>query len=416
MHKSMCIISVALFGLFSVSVSVYGQTSGELTIEKAVSMAVQNNSELHSLRYEIDALEAAKLQSGLMPNPEFGVEAENILGSKDFNGFGNSEITAFISQDILLAGKINKRVKVSESNISLAEWDYETKRIEIITDIRRAFQNALAVQLIVEKNEELIRISEEFMTNLQRRVDAGKISPAEISRAKIILNSLKIDLNRLQSEYEIYKVELLSLIYQPDLTIDSLAGELKYPIDIPSYDSLLEQLENNPKLKRYESEYAKRTAVANFEESKAVPDLTISAGFRRLNNVNANTFLIGASIALPIFDGNQGAIQEAKIRIGQKKREYESVKNRLTLQLNVLYKRMMAVTSTADQLKNESIPQAKEAFKIIKEGNLVGRFAILDVLDAERTLFELQNQYLNIIGEIYSVQTEIEGLIAKEIK
>ena len=55
-------------------------------------------------------------------------------------------------------------------------------------------------------------------------------------------------------------------------------------------------------------------------------------------------------------------------------------------------------------------------FKIIKEGNLVGRFAILDVLDAERTLFELQNQYLNVIGEIHSVETEIEGLIAKEIK
>jgi len=410
----MCIISAVLFGLFSVS--VYGQTSGELTIEKAVSMAVQNNPELHSLRYEIDALEAAKMQSGLMPNPELGVEAENILGSKDFNGFGNSEITALLSQDILLAGKINKRVKVDELNVTLAEWDYETKRIEIITDIRNVFQNALAVNLLIEKNEELIKVSEEFVANLQRRVDAGKISPAEISRAKIILNSLKIDLNRLQSEYEIYKVELLSLIYQPDLKIDSLAGELKYPVDIPSYDSFLEQLENNPKLKRYESEYAKRTAVANFEESKAIPDLTISAGFRRLNDVNANTFLIGASIALPIFDRNQGAIHEAKIRVDQKKREYESVKNRLTLQLNVLYKRFMAVRSTAEQLKKESIPQAKEAFKIIKEGNLVGRFAILDVLDAERTLFELQNQYLNIIGEIYSVQTEIEGLIAKEIK
>jgi cobalt-zinc-cadmium efflux system outer membrane protein len=408
----MCIVFV-LFSLLSLSTN--GQTSGELTIEKAVSLAVQNNPELKTLHYEIDALGAAKIQSGLMPNPDFEVEAENIFGSKDFNGFDNSEITAVLSQDILLAGKISKRVKVAETNISLAEWDYETKRIEIITDIRKAFQQALAVQLLIEKNEELIKVSKEFVVNLQKRVDAGKISPAEVSRAKIILNSLRIDLNRLKSEYENYKSELLSLIYQPDLTIDELIGELEYPVDVPSYDSLLNQLTNNPKLKRYESEYDKQTAIVNLEESKAVPDLTISVGFKRLNDAKANTFLVGASIPLLIFDRNQGAIQEAKIRVDQKQREYFSVKNRLTLQLNVLYKRLNTLIETAAQLNSESIPEAEDAFQIIKEGNLVGRFAIIDVLDAERTLFELQNQYLNIIGQIHSTQIEIEGLIAKEI-
>ncbi|WKZ69964.1 MAG: TolC family protein [Melioribacteraceae bacterium] len=412
MHRVMCIVFV-LFSLLSLSTN--GQTSGKLTIEKAVSLAVQNNPELKTLHYEIDALGAAKIQSGLMPNPEFEVEAENILGSKDFNGFDNSEITAVLSQDILLAGKISKRVKVAETNISLAEWDYETKRIEIITDIRKAFQQALAVQLLIEKNEELIKVSKEFVVNLQKRVDAGKISPAEVSRAKIILNSLRIDLNRLKSEYENYKSELLSLIYQPDLTIDELIGELEYPVDVPSYDSLLNQLTNNPKLKRYESEYDKQTAIVNLEESKAVPDLTISVGFKRLNDAKANTFLVGASIPLLIFDRNQGAIQEAKIRVDQKQREYFSVKNRLTLQLNVLYKRLNTLIETAAQLNSESIPEAEDAFQIIKEGNLVGRFAIIDVLDAERTLFELQNQYLNIIGQIHSTQIEIEGLIAKEI-
>lgn len=412
MHRVMCIVFV-LFSLLSLSTN--GQTNGELTIEKAVSLAVKNNPELQTLRYEMDALKAAKLQSGLMPNPEFEVEAENILGSKDFNGFNNSEITAVLSQDILLAGKISKRVKVAETNISLAEWDYETKRIEIITAVRKAFQQALAVQLLIEKNEELIEVSKEFIANLQKRVDAGKISPAEVSRAKIILNSLKIDLNRLKSEYENYKSELLSLIYQPDLIIDELIGELEYPVDIPSYDSLLNQLTNNPKLKRYESEYDKQTAIVNLEESKAVPDLTISVGFKRLNDAKANTFLVGASIPLLIFDRNQGAIQEAKIRVDQKQREYFSVKNRLTLQLNVLYKRLNTLIETAAQLNSESIPEAEDAFQIIKEGNLVGRFAIIDVLDAERTLFELQNQYLNIIGQIHSTQIEIEGLIAKEI-
>lgn len=414
MHKSVCKFTAALVILITLSVT--GQSGGKLTINQAVKMAVENNPELKALRYEVNALGAAKIQSGLMSNPEFGIEAENILGSKDFNGFRNSEITALLSQDILLAGKISKRVKVSEADISLAEWDYETRRMGIITDVRKTFQQALATQVLIEKNKELINISEEFIYNLEKRVDEGKISPAEVSRARIILNSLQIELNRLQSEYEIRKSELMSLIYAPQLVIDSLAGELLHTVELPSYDSLLTQLDNNPKLKRYDSEYNKQKAVINLEESKAIPDLNLSVGFRRLNDANANTFLIGASIPLPIFNRNQGSIQEANIRLDQKRREFEAVKNRLTLQLNVLYKRLTTLITTAEQLKNESIPQAEEAFKIIKEGNLIGRFAVLDVLDAERTLFELQNQYLNTIAEIQSVQIEIEGLIVMEIK
>jgi cobalt-zinc-cadmium efflux system outer membrane protein len=290
-----------------------------LTIETAIEKAIKNNVELKYYLKNIEVKNAQKYQSGLFPNPELDVEADNIMGNKDFNGFQGSEITASLSQNILLAGKISKREKVATLDIKLAEWDYESKRIEIITDVRKTFQKALAVQLLKEKNKELIKVSEEFISNLQRRVNAGKISPAEISRARIILNSLVIDLNRLESEYETYKSELISLMYQPDLTIDSLVGQLEYKVDIPSYNILLKELENNPKLKRYQSEYDKQKALVSLEESRAVPDLTISAGFKRLNDAKANTFLIGASMPLPIFNRNQGSIQAAEISFDQKK-------------------------------------------------------------------------------------------------
>jgi cobalt-zinc-cadmium efflux system outer membrane protein len=205
-------------------------------------------------------------------------------------------------------------------------------------------------------------------------------------------------------------------MYQPDLTIKLLAGELEYEVDIPDYNLLSKELENNPRLKRYQSEYDKQKAVVSLEESRAVPDLTISAGYKRLNDAKVNTFLIGASIPLPIFNRNQGSIQAAEISFDQKKIEYESIKNALTLKLKALHKRLTTLAKSAKRLDNESIPQAEEAFNIIKEGNLVGRFAIIDVIDAERTMFELQNQYLNVISELHSVKIEIEGLIAKEIK
>ena len=85
--------------------------NNELTIENAVKKGIENNYELQILLKAIDASESLKIQNSLYPNPEFAIEAENILGSNDFSGFRGSEITASLSQNILLAGKISKLKK-----------------------------------------------------------------------------------------------------------------------------------------------------------------------------------------------------------------------------------------------------------------------------------------------------------------
>ncbi len=416
MQKIISVLAVVLLGFLTSEIKAQTKVGEQLTMETAVNKAIENNPELQTLLKNIDANKAIKLQSEIMPNPEFGLEAENIFGSNNFSGFKSSEVTASLSQDILLAGKIRKRTQVAEMDITLAEWDYEAKRLEVITDVRSAFTSALATQKLIKKNSELIKTSEDLILNLKARVKAGKISPAEISRAQIILNSLQIDINRLKADYDAAIFELITLISDPNLSFESLNGKLKTIKKLPDYDSLYVKLENNPALKRFESEYDKQKAVIIYEESKAIPNLTLSAGYRRLSEAGANTFLIGASMPLPIFDRNQGSIQEAQIRLDQKTKEFEAIKNRLILQLNLLYKRFGMLLSTADKLRAESIPDAEEAFKIIKDGNLVGRFTILDVLDAQRTLFEIQNQYLNTLGSINRVVVEIEGLTVNNIK
>ena len=416
MHRVMCILVIAIFSLFTSGLNGQSKRDTILTIEMAVNKTIEHNPELKVLKKNIAANKAVKLQSGLMPNPEFGLEAENIFGNNDFSGFRGSEITASISQNILLAGKISKLEKIADADISLSEWDYEAKRLEIITNIRKSFINALGVQKLIEKNKGLINISNEFVDNLKKRVRKGKISPAEVSRAQIVLSLLQIEINKLESEYDASIFEMKTLINNPSLSFEFLKGELKDISSLPDYDSLRSKLKNNPVLKRYSKVYEKQKAVINYEESKSIPNLTVSVGFRKLNEVNANTFLVGASIPLPIFNRNQGTIQEAKIRLEQKKIEYINIKNKLTLRFNLYFNKLKMLLTAAEKLKSESLPISEEAFKIINEGNLVGRFTILDVLDAQRTLFEIQNRYMRILKDINTTIVEIEGLTVTNIE
>ena len=63
-----------------------------------------------------------------------------------------------------------------------------------------------------------------------------------------------------------------------------------------------------------------------------------------------------------------------------------------------------------NKLENESLPKARNAFDIISEGNLVGRFMVLDVLDSQRSLYELESQYVNAVAEYNRNVIELEEL------
>jgi cobalt-zinc-cadmium efflux system outer membrane protein len=64
-------------------------------------------------------------------------------------------------------------------------------------------------------------------------------------------------------------------------------------------------------------------------------------------------------------------------------------------------------------LKNIIIQEADNAYQITKQGYLQGRFAFIDLLDAQRTLFETQTQYLFEISDYYDSLIEIEKITGK---
>ncbi len=387
-----------------------------LTLDKAVVIALANNPELVSYNLEIKALESVALQQGLSPNPEFGVEAENILGTNDFSGFKAMETTVLLSQDILLAGKLSKQRRVAVLESDIAGWEYERKRLDLITNVRLVFIKAIALQRDIELTKELLKISNEFLSNINKRIEAGKVSPAEASRAKVIVSALEISLINSELSYHSAKQQLKALLGTDKITFKELGGELKNVDVMPEFELLQEKLYQSPELARYDKVFERQKAIIELEDSKSVPDLNIAVGWRWLNETSDNAFVLGASIPLPLYDRNQGALQEAKIRFDQKKSEFRSDKNNLISDFNTAYNNLISLSEALKKLNNESIPYAQNAFEIIRDGNLVGRFTILDVLDTQRTLFELQSEYLRTLGN-YNIQlARLERLIGQNIE
>ncbi len=389
--------------------------AGVLTLPEALSRALLHNPALAAFSYEIRAAEARALQAGLYPNPEVGIELENFAGSGIFSGTGELETTLFLGQSILLGGKRRKAIRAAALESALAAWDYESARLDVFTEVRRAFVEVISAQQRVELNEELLQLAGQLLQTIDRRVKAGKVSPAELSRAQVRLSTQRVELERARRELEAARMRLASTWGSRSAGFTRAAGLLDTLYAIPPQEKLIPLLRQNPDLARFDTALQQRQAVIALEDARRIPDPTISGGVRRINGTNDNAVIAGLSIPLPLSDRNQGAREEARVRLSQTLREKQAVEVQLEAALSQAYSRLQSVYHEAATLRDQILPEAQKAFETIHEGYLQGRFNFLDVLDTQRTLFAARGQYLRARADFHTITAEIERLIAQEI-
>jgi cobalt-zinc-cadmium efflux system outer membrane protein len=386
-----------------------------ITLAQALSLALLHNPSLAAFSYEIRAAEARTLQAGLYPNPELEFELEEFAGSRELSGLGSSEITGALSQTILLGGKRYKSMKAAALESDLISWDYESARLDVFTEVRQAFIKVLAAQERVKLNEELLRLSEQLLKSILQRVEAGRISPAEASRARVTLANTRVELERARRELEAARQRLAAAWGSDSPFYNAVTGELDTLVLIPAFEKLIPLLEQNPDLARYFTASEQAQAVIDLEDALRIPDPTIRGGVKRLNEIDDNAFVVGLSIPIPLTDRNQGSRQEARFRLAQTQNQQRATKVALNVALTQTYQDLQSTENEIISLRKQILPESENAYRVINEGYLQGRFDFLDVLDAQRTLFESRGQYLSALTDFHQTVIEIERLVSQEI-
>ena len=388
----------------------------KLTLDKALKLALRHNPDLAAYSLEVRALEASTLQAGLAPNPEIDVEMENFGGNSELGGFNQAETTLMLSQEILLGDKIKKRVLASALKSDLAAWEYEGKRIETITKVKKGFTEVLAAREKINLNEKLLKISMDFQANINRLIKAGKVNSVEASRARVIVSTIQMNIKRAKLALRSAKSYLASLWGNTYPNFNEVIGTIDSLQPVPPIEKFQALLKQNPALARYDKELEQKQAVIELEKAKTIPDVSVGAGFRRFNETDDGAFVVAVSIPIPIRDRNQGGIAEAITRYTKTKRKLIALETRLNAELSSIYNTLITLHDEVRTLKNEILPEAEKAFKIIREGSMGGRFTLLDVLDAERTFFEARSQYIRAITDFRIAKIEIEHLIAQKME
>ena len=391
------------------------EPTGELALRQALALALARNPELAAFSWNVRIGEARQLQAGLYPNPEASVGVENVAGSGEFRGTREAETTLQLSQLVLLGGKRSKAIEEARLSRDLAAWDYETVRLDVFSRTARDFVEVLAAQQQLTLTEELVRLAEQVAQAVQERVNAAKSSRVELTRAKVALDLARIDRDQAQRALTAARQRLSANWGNPQPKFGQVVGNLRDLPAVPSLEELNRRLDRNPELARWATELEQRRAALKLEQSRAMPDLTVGAGYRRLSGPEENALVGIVSIPLPLFNRNQGNIREAEFRLARAGEEQRVAEVRVRTALGQAWQTYDSARATLDSLRSNVLPGAQQAYQTANEYYQQGRFSFLEVLDAQRTLFTARAQEIRALSEYRQAVNEIERLAGEAL-
>lgn len=388
------------------------EPTGALTLGQALALAVTRNSGLAAVSYDVRIGEARVLQAKLSPNPEAEFTSENVTGSGSYSDANLSENTLLLGQLIELGGKRRARVREAAFSRELAEFDYETKKRDVFLKTAQDFVDVLAIQRRVVINEQLVRLANDFIPVVVKRIEAGKASDLEKTRFDVAIGSSRIDLEQAKHDLAAARQRLASRWGSLKPRFASVTGNLDATPATVSLDALALRLAANPRLARFGAEVAQRQAALARERAAAVPDVTLRAGGRQINETNDTTAVIGFSVPLPLWNRNQGNILAARERIDRADAEQAAVAAELMTELTEGYENLERARATILVLRETVLPGADNALKATSEGYEAGRFGYLEVLEARRTTGAARIQYLQAITDYHKALHVVEALTA----
>ena len=381
-----------------------------LSIDDAIARVMDASPRLQSVVTGVDVAKGEELQASFRPNPELSLEAEDFGGSDQFGGTNSAEYTLSFNQKIELGGKRDARKKAAQASFAVAQEDVSIERLNIIRDVHAAYINVLADSESVGLAVEQQQLAEDVLKIVNKRVSAAAESEIQKSKAEVTHANTLILKEQASRQVQIARHNLAKL--WGAVTFDEhLDKSHLFELEEPgAYEYFIEKLSHLPDIQRLmlESEY--KDYLFNLAKTERTADPTVSVGVRRFEEDSDNAFLVGLSIPLQVFNKNQGNIAKAQAELVQTQSNSQQIELNLKQSLFENWQNWKTAYSEASHLKTKLLPAADKSFHLAQSAYERGRFTYLEVLDAQRTLINARDQYLNTLRRYHSARINVKRL------
>ena len=316
-----------------------------------------------------------------------------------------SSATLSASYEVDLWGKNASDVRSAEAALRASRFDRETIRLTLVAGVANAYFQVLSLRGRLGVARENLGIAERVFTVVDSRVRNGAASALDLARqqAAVLTQRAAILPLELQERQTLFALAiLLGRVPEGFDTEASAVTDLAVPRVAPGLPAQL--LVRRPDLASAEALLAAANANVAAARAALLPSigLTGSAGLASdvlLNFLNGPTatLAIGASLLQPIFDGGRLRAQ-ADVAASRERELVENYRKAVLAALADVESALAAGGRTAAQelLQEKVVEQARVALRLAEIRYREGADDLLTALDAQRTLFQAEDQLAQI--------------------
>ncbi len=381
-----------------------------VTLEDAIQKAINASPRLQSVQAGFDAAKGAEDQAGYWQNPSIGFEAENVAGSGAFSGTDSAEYTLGINQTVEIGGKRGARQNAAKAFRESANVNVLAERLNLERDVHIAYEEVLAEGEAVKLAYEMEKLAKSVLGSVSKRVNAAAEPEIQRSKAEVAYSTAIIAREQEERQLEVAKQKLVRLWGESDFNISLDHGhffELESPTPLEGYR---EKLTSIPDMQRLAFAKTEKESLLKLEQAASIPDPTFSLGVRDFQDSGDQAFVFGVSLPIPVLNRNQGNIAKARAELSQAESDARLMELSLEQQLIENWQEWNTAYSEANRLQEKLLPAADKAFRLARSGYNKGKFPYLEVLDAQRTLFDARSQYHGALKRYHTARANVERL------
>ena len=374
------------------------------TLAAAWGKALAANPGLQAAKYGAAATEGGILQSKVRPNPELAFSQEDTRSNARTS-------TMQINQLIELGGKREARMRIAEGEKAVAHATVFETQVALRFQLVTYFNELLLAQQRVQFASKTHELAANAADAAEKRVQAGKVAPLEASRAQVAQANAALELQQAKSLITVAQQNIASLWGGAAAEVGEASGDFTAIAEAPTADQLETLLEEAPAMVLARHALDQSRAASELEYAKRMQDPTVSVGVKRAKEVGRNQIVLGVSIPLPLFDRNAGNQLQALRKVDQAEQKLQEQRLQLQTQAFTARQQLLSSNQQVDLLTKRVIPTAQSAYDVAVRGFTLGKFNFLDVLDAQRTLFDSQRQLLEQLMASHKARAEIDRLL-----
>ena len=368
-----------------------------LALADAKSIALQQHSTLLAAKSSVDSAIAQLIATKEFPNPTLSLSTAKI-GQRDAGTIlGNGlwersyDSIAAVSQLIEIGGKRRDRQMAARAWVLSAKARFYDAKRTLDQGVTKAYLAALLAGENARNLSQSAGYMRQEATIAEQQHAAGDLSEADMKT---------IEINAEQFELQSKSAEAAAV--QARISLEILLGVPKPQGDWAPGDSLenlaasslsMAVTDNYSPAERPDvlaSETDLRASEANLKLQKAerIPDPTFSVGVEHEppgGGPDVDTFNIGVSFPLPLWNLNGGNIRAARAAVDQSRIAMEQIRAQAVADYATARSEYQEASARYQHYRDQTVPKSTKVRETIEFKYQKGAASLVDLLNAEQT-------------------------------